>query len=109
MHVVVSLMVIFIVPQLGFTLSLSWVTPGHVFYHCMSTGERVPAILLGSSPQPRDFLRINMKLVEKQLSTRLPSTTVALCTRAHSVAPFGCFRRFYLLKQAPKNHYGRGS
>ena len=45
--------------QLRFIMSLSWVTPGtDVFYNCASMGDRVPAIVLGSSPQPGDFLRI---------------------------------------------------
>ena len=35
------------------------VTPGtDVFYNRASTGDRVPAIVLGSSPQPGYFLRI---------------------------------------------------
>ena len=45
--------------QLIFIMSLSRVTPGtDVFYNRVSTGDRVPAIVLGSSPQPGDFLRI---------------------------------------------------
>ena len=56
-------MVMFVVPQLRFNMSLSWVTPGtHVFYNRASTGDRVPAIVLGSSPQPGDFLRIQYEV-----------------------------------------------
>ena len=32
----------------------------HVLYHCMSMGELLPAIVLGSSPQPRDFLQVSL-------------------------------------------------
>ena len=63
LHVVVFLMVMFIVPQLRFIMSLSWVTPGtDVFYNRASTGDQVPAIVLGSSPQPGDFLRIQYEV-----------------------------------------------
>ena len=49
--------------QLRFIMSLSWVTPGtDVFYNRASTGDRVPAIVLGSSPQPGDFLRIQYEV-----------------------------------------------
>ena len=49
--------------QLGFIMSLSWITPGaDVFYNRASTGDRVPAIVLGSSPQPGDFLRIQYEV-----------------------------------------------
>mmetsp|Transcript_79611 Transcript_79611/g.132944 ORF Transcript_79611/g.132944 Transcript_79611/m.132944 type:complete len:155 (+) Transcript_79611:335-799(+) len=44
-------------------MSLSWITPGaDVFYNRASTGDRVPAIVLGSSPQPGDFLRIQYEV-----------------------------------------------
>ena len=44
-------------------MSLSWVTPGtDVFYNRASTGDRVLAIVLGSSPQPGDFLRIQYEV-----------------------------------------------
>jgi len=34
------LMVMFVVPELGFIMFLSWVTPGtHFFYNCSSTGD----------------------------------------------------------------------
>ena len=59
----VFLMVMFIVPQLRFIMSLSWVTPGtDVFYNRASTGDQVPAIVLGSSPQPGVFLRIQYEV-----------------------------------------------
>ena len=49
--------------QLRFIMSLSWVTPGtDVFYNRASMGDRVPAIVLGSSPQPGDFLRIQYEV-----------------------------------------------
>ena len=39
------------------------VTPGtDVFYNRASTGDRVPAIVLGSSPQPGEFLRIQYEV-----------------------------------------------
>ena len=39
------------------------VTPGtDVFYNRASTGDRVPAIVLRSSPQPGDFLRIQYEV-----------------------------------------------
>ena len=44
-------------------MSLSWVTPGtDVFYNRASMGDRVLAIVLGSSPQPGDFLRIQYEV-----------------------------------------------
>ena len=49
--------------QLRFIMSLSWVTLStDVFYNRASTGDRVPAIVLGSSPQPGDFLRIQYEV-----------------------------------------------
>ena len=40
LHVVVSLMVMFAVPQLRFTVSLSWVPRGtHVCYRCISMND----------------------------------------------------------------------
>ena len=42
--------------------------PGtHVFYHCMSMDKRVPAIVLVSSPQPGDFLRIKYEVGGKAI------------------------------------------
>ena len=49
--------------QLRFIMYLSWVTPGtDVFYNRASTGDRVLAIVFGSSPQPGDFLRIQYEV-----------------------------------------------
>ena len=49
--------------QLRFIMSLSWVTRStDVFYTRANTGDRVPAIVFGSSPQPRDFLRIQYEV-----------------------------------------------
>ena len=59
-----------VVPSWSFLLSLSLdllclCPPGtHLFYHCISTDERAPAILLGSSPQPGDFLRTQYEIGE---------------------------------------------
>ena len=61
LHVVVCLMVA--TSQLGFTMSLSWIPVGaHVFYHCMSMDDQVPAVVLGFSLRPGDFLRIQYKV-----------------------------------------------
>ena len=68
LYVVVFLMVMFVVPHLGFIMSLSWVTPStHVFYNSTSTGDRVPAIVLGSSLQPGAFLQIQYAVRSKEV------------------------------------------
>ena len=56
-----------------------WVTPGtHVFYNHASTGDGVPAIVLGSYCSPGTFCGSNMKFVAKKLSMRpLHSTAFA--------------------------------
>ena len=75
-------MVMFVVPQLGFIMSLSWVTPGtHVFYNRVSTGDRVPAIVMGSSLQPGDFLRIQYEVGGKEV-----------VHEAAALGPIGSFR-----------------
>ena len=88
-------MVMFVVPQLGFIMSLSEVTPGkHVFYNCGSTVDRVPAIVLVSSLQSVDFLQIEYEADGKEVAHEAAALHMELEVRSPSPS------RIYLLGSA---------
>ena len=82
-HVAVSLTVMFVVPQLRFAMSLSWVTPStHVFSHC-----KFQPLCWALYCSSGTSCRSNMKLTAKKLLMRLlHSTTFVTRTPPHLLA-----------------------
>jgi hypothetical protein len=101
-------------------MSLSWVTPGtDVFYNRASTSDRVPAIVLGSSPQPGDFLRIQYEVggkvvvheaaalhhIEFQIKSPSPSPSLSPPQRHEDTGTYGNHQtkkeKFLVYQQGP--------